>query len=300
LGDVRSIAAQVTTKAAGHTVGNLPIEDADIGDFTVGDIIVVLEAGDNSVHAVEAVDTSGGAANIDIVPDRDSIPSASVVISKSRTYFPANSGHSALSLSYYWGNEIRQSAVGTKVTTMSVDGFSTGGVASFNFGLEGLSFDEIDGAAPFTPTFDSGLPPIILGACVYQNDTSLDVNEFTLSLENTLGFLTSTCSENGRINSRVTSRAVSGSINPYKDDTSVGQHTFFDDNTEYSLFAFAANPSSVAGEFELGSVVGIWLPKALTVEKIVADQEGILTDAISFQATRGEDGAMDEIFVGVV
>ena len=38
LGDVRTIAAQVTTKVAGNTSSVLQIEDADIGDFTVGDI----------------------------------------------------------------------------------------------------------------------------------------------------------------------------------------------------------------------------------------------------------------------
>jgi hypothetical protein len=300
LGNSRTIAAQVTSKAVAHTASQIEIEDADIGDFTVGDIIAVLEAGDHSVHAVESVDPSGGAANINIVPARSIAPSASVVISKSQTYFPANAGHPSLSLSYYWGNEIVEHAIGTKVTSMSLDSFTTGGVASFNFGLGGLNFDRIDGAAPHTPTFDAGIPPIILNACVFQNDTQLDINEFGLSVENTLGFLTSTCSANGRISSRVTERAITGTFNPYLDDTSVAQFTNFIDNTAYSLFISAYNPSAVTGEIDLGSVVGLYLPNCITTETPVADQEGVLTDAISFQATRGDSGGTDEIFIGMV
>lgn len=292
LGDVRTVASQFTTDT-GHSSSVLNVT---AHPFTVGDVIVILESGSHHAAAIKA-QTAG---TITISPAASFTPSDSVVIAKSRTYFPANTGHPALSLSYFWGNEIRQTAIGTKVTTLSLDGFSTGGIASWNFGLEGLTFDEIDGAAPFTPAFDSGLPPIILSACVSQNDTNLDVNEFTFSLENALGFLTSTCNANGRISSRVTGRAITGSLNPYKDDTTVTQHTFFNDNTEYSIFAFAANPSAVAGEFVLGSVVGIYMPKVLTVEKAVADQEGVLTDAINFQATRGESGNDDEIFIGVI
>lgn len=300
LGSVRTIAAQVTTKAAGNTSSVLQIEDADIGDFTVGDFIIVLEAGSHATVFVESVDPSGGTANIGIAPTLSFTPSASVVVSKSRTYFPANSGHPTLSLSYFWGNTILEKAIGTRVTSLSVDGFTTGGVASLNFGLEGLDFDEVDGSSGFTPTFDSALPPIILNACLFQDDTQLEANEFTMSLENTVSFITDMCSSTGRISSRITDRAVTGTFNPYKDDTSVAQFTKFNLNTSYSLIISAYNPSAVAGEITLGSAFGIYLPNVISVEKVVADQEGVNIENISYQATRGDDGATDEIFIGLV
>lgn len=298
LGNRRQIAARVTTKA-GNGTSQLEIQDADIANFTKGDSIVILEAGDYSIHVITAVDPSAGTANITYLPARSVAPADNVEISKTTVYYPANSGHKPLSLSYYWGNEIRQSAIGCKIASLSIDSFQTGQVASFNFGFEGLTFDEVDGVAPFTPTYDSGLPPLILEACVFQDGVQIDLNEFTLSLENTLSFLTSTCSQNGRIKSRINSRSITGSINPYKDDTSVDQHTKFNANTPYSLFIRAYNPDDT-NVVSLGSVVTLWLPNCISVEKTVGDQDGTLIDNIAFQATRGDDGQSDEFFIGMI
>ena len=298
LGNRRQIATRSTTKA-GNTTTVLQIEDADIGKYTVGDSIVILEAGDYTVHVITAVDPTGGAANVTYLPARSGAPADNVEISKSSVYYPANDGHKSLSLSYYWGNEIRQTAVGCKIASMSIDSFVTGQVANFNFGFEGLNFDEVDGAAPFTPTYDSGLPPLILKACVFQDGLQIDLNEFTMSMENVLSFLTSTCSENGRIKSRISNRAINGTFNPYKDDTSVDQHTKFNKNQPYSLFIQAQNPDDT-NVVQLGSVVTLWLPNCISTEKSVGDQDGTLIDSISFQATRGDSGSNDEIFIGMI
>jgi hypothetical protein len=301
LGNRRQLTARVTTKAApAHTTTVIQIEDADIASLSVGDVILILESGSHSVHAISAKTTGVGTATITITPARSVAPSASVQIAKFTTYYPANSGHIPLSLSYYLANEILAKAIGTKVTSLAVENFTTGQIASFNFGLEGLSFDEGNASAPHTPTYDTGLPPLILQACLFQNGIELQINEFTLSLENTLGFLTSTCSANGRISSRVTDRSISGSFNPFKDDTAATQFDLFNANTEYSLFVSAYNPSSVSGEIQLGSVVGIYLPKCISVEKTIGDQEGLLVDNVNFRATRGESGSTDEMFLGFV
>jgi hypothetical protein len=301
LGNSRQITTNVTTKNSGNTGSVLQIGDSDIGSFTVGDIICVKESGGHHVCAVTAKSTGTGTATITITPAKSSGSfSNSVVLSKSTTYYPANSGHQALSLSYYLGNEIRQTAIGCKVKSLSIDNFQTGQIASFNFGLEGLSFDEIDGAAPHTPSFDTGLPPIILGATVYQDGVALDLNAFALSVTNTLGFITSTASANGKISSRVTKREVTGTINPYMDDTSVAQFTKFNAQTAFSLFIKAYNPSAVSGEITMGSIVGIYLPNCTITEKKVGDKDGILINELSFTADRGTSGANDEIFIGLI
>lgn len=301
LGNVRSIATTTTTKASGNTGSVLQIEDADISKFTVGDIILIKESGGHHVCAVTAKTTGTGTATITVLPSKTSGSfSNSVVISKSTTYYPANSGHIPLSVSVYWANEILQKAIGCKVTKLSLDGFSTGGLASFGFELEGLSFDEIDGSAPHTPTYDSGIPPLILNACLFQDGVDIPVNSFGVNIANTLGFITSTCSANGKISSRVTARTVAGSFNPYKDDTSVAQFTRFDQNTAFSLFVRAYNPSAVSGEIEMGSAIGIYLPNCLITEKKIADQDGILTDELTFSATRGVSGSTEEIYIGMV
>lgn len=301
LGNVRAIATTTTTKASGNTGSVLQIEDADISKFTVGDIVLIKESGGHHVCAITAKSTGTGTATVTILPSKASGSfSNSVVISKSTTYYPANAGHIPLSISTYWANEILQKAIGCKVTKLSLDGFSVGGLASFGFEAEGLSFDEVNGAAPHTPTYDSGIPPLILNACLFQDGVDVPVNSFGVSLQNTLGFITSTCSANGRISSRVTARTLSGSFNPYKDDTSVAQFTKFDQNTAFSLFVRAYNPSAVAGEIDMGSAIGIYLPNCLITEKKIADQDGILTDELTFAATRGVSGSTEEIYIGFI
>jgi hypothetical protein len=298
LGTESQLAARVTTKGAGNTDQILQLEDSDIGDFAVNDVILVLEAGDHFLSPVIAVDPTGGAANITLLRTRAAGAfSASVEISKNTKYTPANAGHPTLSTSVYWGDEIRSSGHGMRPTSMALENFSTGELASLNFGLEGIAFDEIDGSAPVTPTFTSALPPLILEACVYQDGTQIDVNEVSIEVSNSIGFITSTCSSDGRISSRLTERNISGSFNPYKDDTSVAQFTRFNNNTQFSLFFFAANPSAVAGEYELGSIVCFWLPSAIINEKPVGDIDGILTEEIAFIADRGEQGTTDDIVV---
>jgi hypothetical protein len=300
LGAKRSIAANITTKT-GNTGSVLQIQDADIGSIHVGDVLVVKQAGGHHVCAVTAKDSTGGAANVTILPAKSAGSfSDNVVLSKTQMYLTANSGHPALSLSYYWANQILQKGIGCKVTGLSVDNFATGQVGSFKFSLEGLGYGETDSAAPHSPTYDSGIPPIILGAKVFQNGAEIEVNQFSLSLANTLSFLTATTNANGRSKSRVTQRVITGSIDPYKDDTSTANFDNFDAGTEFSLLIWAANPSAVAGEIQMGSVVGIYLPKCLASETKVADKDGVLTDAISFTAGRGADGSSEEMYLGFI
>jgi hypothetical protein len=167
-------------------------------------------------------------------------------------------------------------------------------------GLEGLNFTEINGAAPHTPAYDTGTPPLILSACVYRAGVDTRVNQFSVQLKNELGFVTSTCSANGATAIRVKSREITGALNPYKDDTAV---TNFDDwvaGTEFSLFASAYNPSSTTGQITMGSAIGIWLPQCVTTDYKVAEVDGILTDEMSFRATRGSVGTSEEMYVGLI
>ncbi|NOS67248.1 MAG: hypothetical protein HOO67_02690, partial [Candidatus Peribacteraceae bacterium] len=301
LGAKRSITTTTTTKAAGNTGSVLQIEDADISKFNVGDIVVVKEPGGHWPVAITAKTTGVGTATITVSPSKTAGSfSASVVISKSQMYYTANSGHPALSLSYYWANEILEKAIGCKVKALALDGFETGGTADLKFGLEGLSFDQVDGAAPHTPTYDTGLPPLILKACVFKSGTDIAVNKVGLNLANTLAFITSTCSPDGKISSRVTKRVLNGTLDPYKDDTSVAYFTEFNAGTEFSIFLAAYIPSGVAGEITMGSVVGIYLPKCIMTSLKVGDKDDVLIDDIAFQAVRGADGQTEEMYLGFI
>lgn len=301
LGATRAYAS-TTTSTTTHTSTKINLSDGDAANFAVGDCVVVKETNAYEMRPISAVVTTPGSNSITFPFALDNgAPSDAVEVAKFVTYYTAASGHPALSLSYYWANEVRQAASGCKVASMSLDNYTVGQVASLNFGLEGLTYEaEADGAAPHTPTFDTGVPPLILSACIFRAGTSIAVNTFTLNLANTLAFQTSMCDAEGRISSRVAGREITGSINPYKDDTATTYFTNWDAGTEFSLFAYAYNPSSTTGEFDLGSVVGIWLPQCVTTEFQTQDLEGLLVDQMSFRATRGSAGSSEEMYMSLV
>lgn len=289
--------ADVTT-LAGNTDTILQIDDPDISEFSVYDIILVKEAGSFEFSWVAEVDTTPAAANITLGKVLSFTPSDNVVIGAATQYSTANSGHPSLSISKYIESAKLEQAVGCKVTSMSMENFTTGQIPSMNFGFEGLTFDSSLTASPFTPSYDSTLPPIALRACVYQDGQQIQVNDLSFSMENTLGFVTSTCSENGRISSRVTERSITGSFNPYKTDDDLTQFDKFKCNVPYNLFAFAFNPEldmncEFTGEFTGG--IAILMTNCITTELGESDADGLLVEDVTFEATRGPAGSDEEM-----
>jgi len=296
LGTSRSNTTVVTSKATGNTATVLQIEDADISKFLVGDIVLVKQSGAYHVSPVITVASGAGVAAITLLvahPSGDMTDS--VTIEKFITYLTANSGHKSISISKYVESARREYAAGCKVTSLNLNNFTTGQLADFSFSLDGMSFDHSLTAPSYTPSLNSALPPIVLGACVYVDGVKVPVNEVTLSVENSLAWKTSTCSEDGRIASRIASRSVTGSFNPYKQDDSVANFTKFDLETQFSLFGFMAVPTSTVGEVE--DVVGFYMPNCMITEYTEADADGLLQENLSFSANRGITGETEELYI---
>ena len=294
-GATRNRATVVTTKGSGNTATVLQIEDADIADLQIGDIIVVKQAGAYHISPITARSTGAGTATVTMLvahPSGDCTDS--VTVAPFRTWYANNTGHPSLSVTKYVDDVITEKATGCRVSSMALEGFATGGLANFSFGLEGMGFDRSVAAPPYTPSLDSSLPPVILSAKVYLDGTVIEVNELTVSLENTVGFATSTGSANGRISGRISERTITGTIDPYKASDSVANYTKFVNNTQFSLFAFAYNPTTTAGEF--GEMVGFYMPKCVITEISEADQDGILKDSLTFSASTGSDGSSKELY----
>lgn len=307
LGARRQILSNVTTKSDDgegeggpeNTGSVLQIDDLDINKFTVGDIIMVKEPGAFHVSPIESIDDTPGSCTITLlIPKPSGSFSPGVVISKATNYTVADAGHPSLSVSKYIEGAIREYAVGCKVTTMSIEQFATGQLPQISFGLEGLNFDRSVNSIPQTPVYNAALPPIMMDGRVYVDGTLVDVNEITLSVENTLGFVTSINAENGRVSSRVTDRVITGSFDPYKPDDNVSTYTKFKAGTPFKLFAYGKVPSSTPGEFS--QVVAIYIRNGVITELGESDQDGILKDAITFSADRGVSGNIPEIVIAFI
>lgn len=301
-GSKHLISANKTSKNAGNTQFVLQIQDADIAAFVVNDIVVVKQTGEHSFQVVTAVDSTGGAANITVFPGRAAGSFAnSVVISKSTTYKPADSGHPSYSVSQWDANTIFRKVAGARSKSFSISDFVTGKLATIKVGYEASSFDEVDGTAPHTPTYDSALPPAILGCTMLYNSTVTPVNEVDVALEQPIAWLQSVTNANGRISGRATgTRKVTGKIAPYKDDTSVAFFTAWKNGTNFSILFGAFTPSAVSGEFTMGSCFAMYLPQVIIVEKPVDDFEGILRDVLNFKAHGGTNGLTPEVAMAFI
>lgn len=297
LGTQRQITSEVTTET-GNTVDRLEIADIDITKFNVGDIIMVKEAGAYHVSPIKTVDETPAAAFIELEVPAANAFSDNVVIARSTIYTVADSGHIPLSVTKWIEDQQRETMVGCKVSSLSIENFLTGAIPNLVFGMDALNFDREQNALALDPDYDDSLPPILLDGRTYMDTTEVCINELSVSLENALGFITCISAENGRLSSRVTSRTITGTMNPYKDPTNLDNFTKYKENTPFKLFAYGQVPSSTAGEFS--NVVAVYMPNCLITELGEADQDGILQDSISFSADRGVSGEIPEIYIAFI
>lgn len=296
LGTRRQGTSVITTKASGNTGSVLQINDADIADLNVGDIVMVKEAGAFHVSPIQSKSSTSGSANITLkVAKASGSFSNSVQIAKFTTYTVADSGHPSFSVSKYVDGLVLEKAVGCRVNSMALENFSTGQLPNLKFDIEGLNYDRSLTSIPYTPSYDTAQPPIILDARIYMDTTAIEVNELSLTVQNTLGFQSSISAANGRSSGRATERTITGSFNPYKMNNDVSNFTKYVNNTPFSLFAYAKVPTGVSGEF--GQVVAIYAPNCIITELGESDQDGLLQENISFSANRGAAGTTSEIFI---
>lgn len=295
LGGVRQITSPSTTKAAGNTVTELQVEDADISKYQKNDIILVKVPGNWQVRPVASVDTTPGAAKVVLAIALDAVAD-SVVIGEMTKYFHQDAAKT-LSLTSYNGGEIEDQARGVRAISAELSDWSTGQIPKWNFSLEGLDLGRsVD--TPDYPTDFSGepQPPVALEACVWLNGVETDYPELSLSIENTKSDILSACAPSGKVGSRFTELNVTGSINPYMQDDNVDRFDSFNQNDDLSLFAYAFNPGVNPGEKI--NIVAIWLPQTKITQLATGDQDGILVDQIDFKSYRKTGG--DSVFLGFI
>lgn len=286
------------TSGTGHSTTQIYIEDADISNFSVNDIVMIKEAGDYHLSPVTAVDTTLGLANITLLIAMDAAPADNVVIAKTTTYQTADTGHPTFSVTKYIEDNIKTTGRGCRVSSVSIDSFSANAVSNWTFGFEGLDFETTVDALTNTPSYDDSLPPIIVQACIYKNGTVLPTSEFSLSIENTIGTITSTCAKSGKISSRITERSVTGTLTPYVQNDDVVIQDEFDQDSLYSIFGYAYNPTATDGEYN--QVIAFYLPNCNTTELTEGDLDGVLTHNITFSASGGTDGSDTQLLVSYI
>lgn len=290
LGGKRSNGARDSIEAT-STVSNFLITGHT---YAKGDFLHVLESGAHHLCFVkEVVDVD----NITITPPMPLAPTPGTEIAESTVYFAADN-EPTFTETIYWGDEIKEQVEGCRIASSSFDSIVTGSTPAATMATQALNFTEIDGSALVAPVFNDVLPPIALSALVSMGAECVEMDELSFNVENTISNLTSICSETGIIASRISQRTVTGSLTPYLDDTNTDIFDKFDENVNFELVVALANPSDIDGEFDLGSVVGAYMPQCIFTALPKADKDGVLTQAGEFQAHTGTTGTDVEIFIG--
>jgi len=290
LGGNRSAATQATSTGNTSTVMEFGVSP----NFAKGDTVMVKEAGAYELRPISAV----GATTITFpFALTNGAPSDGVSIEAVETYYHDTANSISLSAEHNVGDEIQQQVAGMRVDSISMENFTVGQIPQLNFGLGGLSLERVDSAGTATPDFTAdALPPVALEACLFIGGTQFSYTEASMSIENSLSFLTDACLESGKAGSRITSQSVTFNCNPYSDDTSLTNWDAFNDNSDTNIFLYAYNPSSTAGEFS--NAVCVWIPQGKIVESPFGDQDGISTDNLVIKAHKSAGN--DSIFMSFI
>ena len=261
------------------------VDAGDIAKFRIGDPVRIFSAG--VIDFVSVVTAVNSATNqVTLVSDAPVNIPGDAAISPCTTYYPDPNRADAryLSCTQYLGGRIEERAIGCKGTGVEISNFQTGQLPQAAFNLEGLDFarntqtTQQIAAARALATYQQSLPPIILGAKVFQDEKELVLNSLGITITNTLGFLMSTASERGKISSRVTDFDCTFTMNPYQDDANVDNFNLFRTNESFSLFAFAANKDA---DGKLEQIVTVFMPNCKVQEISTGSEDGILTDDLT-------------------
>lgn len=291
----KDVLAEVTS-LIGHTTAKIYLTST--AQYKAGHIVKIKQSeitGEDHVSPIKTIGSDAGGNFIELVIPYGTAFSDNVKIAAAVNYFH-KSGAPTLSVTNYLGGKIREKAIGMRAVSAEIANFSTGQLPTVTFNLEGLDFAREVGTPLFTPSYDTSLPPVVLCSKVYKDSTELTVNSVSISLNNVLGFLTSTASCSGKISSRITDFAASFSINPYMEDDDVDLFSIFSNNTGFSLFGSSNNKTDIAGEKK--EVVAFYMPNCRISENGTGVEDGVLTDAISGQAYRTNGN--DTIFIAFI
>jgi len=294
LGGKRQIIADQTS-STGHT--STVITFADTSAFSVGDIVLIKEAGAFECRPISAI-VANTSIEFPFALDNGA-PSDAVVVAQVTTYYSDTNNAVTFSAEHNMGSQaIKQKVSGLRAASGSVENFSVGQLPSMSFGVQGLDVVREDADADFTPDFSAdGLPPVALSACAWIGGVKTSYTELALSIENTVSTISDACQESGKLGSRITEQVTSLSINPYLDDTDLTKTwDKFNNNDDVSVFFFAYNPAATDGEFS--EVVAGWLPQGKITAAPVADQDGIITEALEIKCHKSAGN--DSVFISFI
>jgi len=298
LGGKRS-GTTTTTKPTGNTSTVLAIQDADIAKFNIGDMVLIKKAGAYEVRPIVSKTTGAGVATITLLFALDGgAPGASVVIEAFSTFFHDSNAYASFSASYYAGGSVKETALGAKCVSGSVESWETGKIPTLKFAMAGLDMTQAVATPAYTPDFSSDAKaPTMFLAKAYINSAAVDYNKLGLTMTNEKTDILSAASSSGKIATKKTKFTVEGTIDPYKSDSDVARSTAYNANQNVSIFTYAFyDDGSTAGQF--ANIIAIYIPQAKITELNEAEKNGVIVEEMKFKAFKSLGN--DSVFIGFI
>jgi len=290
------LASAVTSKAGTPTTTEIPIEDADISSFAINDIVLIKESGAYHVSPIDSIVSTVGSATITLKYAADSAFTSGVTIAKFANYQPINEGHDTISIFREQSGDadtLTDKVTGARCSNMALSNFSTGQLPQLDFTFQGLNGSRVLTDSGQTPAYDSSQPPVVLSAYIRANGAAICLNDFSFTVEDTIGKVTCVTQESGMLSQRITDRLVSGTLNPYKEDDSLTLYNLAQNRTTFEIFVAAYVPSTTSGEFD--QVTSYYFPNCVITENEEGDVNGVVTENFTFQAF--DDGTDPEFIM---
>jgi len=319
-----SIEFQVEAKAAGVTGGlsdQPEIHDLlrsalgtfhnaganSLTDVASTDTIIELDTGDGSNFVVGAILMILGEVRFvrSILGDQLTLnralskgaPASGVTVFGGWTYFPVTSGHLPLSITAFLG-DWEQRMLGCRASNLAFADFSTGQIPKLSFTFDVIDHDSVVGTLLANPVYEDQVPPLALAGNIFKDTTLFCINNLALTNAQTVTPETCINTPGGRNRLFVTDRNITGTFDPFVDDTTVQRFTDWINNNDFEIEAVLSIPD-VSGDFVQGTSFGIWLPQTNYTGMSFTDNDGTVAHELPFSAHESAS-LNDEIYMGFI
>lgn len=292
LGAKTSAGNSVTVGGSTDTL--IELDTGDGASFAVGDVVLI----DGEVRFVLSV--SGDQITLNRALTKGA-PAASVTVNRGTTYKPATSGHKPLSITGFLSgsaNAWEQRMIGCRCSSWGFTDFATGQIPKLTFTFDVLDHTSVAGTTIASPVYEDTVPPVALAGDVYKDATSFCVNSVELTAAQVVTAETCLNTSGGRNRLFVTDRNITGTFDPFVDDSDVTIYTEWNDNTDFAIQVALSTPDS-SGDFVQGTCVAVWLPQVNYTTLGFNDNDGTVAHELGFSAHESAT-LNDDIYIGFV
>lgn len=290
MGGPKNIETTELDLVAGSTTSVVNVDSGEGASLAVGQALLFKENLGSQGYQIRPIKSIATDA-ITVEPVLPAAPVATTNLGKCVTY-NVGSAHKHGTLNLYWGNTLKEQIAGCLVESMSLE-VATGQIISASYTLAGLNRSFVDGTAPHTPVYDASTGLVGLDVECYLGADLLCAPTVTLNVNNELADLTCVKEETGKVSSRVKSRELEITVNPYTDDTTTTFQTLFDAQTDFSFVLIAGKKDSSG--WLPGTCFCLYAPRCYIQNAPLADEDDIITNELTIKPHIGT--GLPEFFV---